>query len=65
MTGVGAPPNSQPASAALRTLRIRRMAQAKVATKSRMSYQGIRSSGALSVPGKIRNVNGSISAISR
>ena len=65
MTPVGAPPNSQPASAALRTLRIRTMEAANVRTKNNRSYQGMRSSGAVSVPGKIRNVNGSINAIKR
>ena len=65
MTEVGAPPNSQPASAALRTVRISTMEAPKVSAKNSRSYQGMRSRGAFSVPGKIRNVNGSISAISR
>ena len=65
MTFFGAPSNSQPNCAALRTLSISQIEAAKVATNSSRSYQGMRSSGAVSVPGKIRNVNGSISAISR
>ena len=65
ITVFGAPPNSQPASAALRTLRISTMAEPKVRTNNRMSYQGMRSSGERSEFGKIRKVNGSISAISR
>jgi hypothetical protein len=65
ITMVGAPPNSQPASAALRTLRISTMEAANVMMKSSTSYHGIRSSGDLSELGKIRNVNGSINAISR
>lgn len=65
ITLFGAPPNSQPASAALRTFDINSSAAAKVTTKKTRSYQGMLSSGARSVPGKIRKVNGSINAIRR
>ena len=65
ITVAGAPPNSHPASAALRTDRISTIAEMKVETKSRMSYQGTRSSGDFSEFGKIRKVNGSINAIKR
>ena len=65
ITFCGAPSDSQPDWAALRTLSISQIEAQKVATNSSKSYQGMRSSGAVSVPGKIRNVNGSIKAISR
>jgi hypothetical protein len=65
MTFLGAPSDSQPDSAALRMLSISQIEAPNVSANRMMSYQGMRSSGAVSVPGKIRNVNGSISAISR
>ena len=65
MTFCGAPSNSQPSDAALRMFIISQTEAPKVSTNSSRSYQGIRSSGACSVPGKIRKVNGSINAIRR
>ncbi len=65
MTFRGAPSDSQPYCAALRTFSISQIEAAKVAAARARSYQGMRFSEARSVPGKIRNVNGSISAIRR
>jgi hypothetical protein len=41
------------------------MPDAMVTMNSAVSYQGTRSSGALSPPGKIRKVKGSMSTMSR
>jgi hypothetical protein len=65
MTGIGAPPNSHPSSAALRMWSMRYSDAVTVTTNRTTSYQGTRSSGAFLAPGKIRNVNGSMHKIRR
>ena len=65
ITFFGAPSNSQPSCAALRTFIISQIAAPSVSRNRATSYQGMRSMLALPDPGKIRKVNGSINAISR